>query len=205
MTMPSSGLLNMGGTSSPVSVAQELGLGLTSTISMNQANVRTLAGVGGSGATWSMSSLYGKSNITLAFNSADIFQNDVSSFSFALAEFDFAANGTITPQYTNTPYTLTGPTAYLSPAPTTGAGANYEISITVTIAPEAGGTLSFNGSAIGVGTTAYVSLASTRVLSLSSSIKNAYYTASGSVTIRKVGGSPLITRSFSLSVDVQDT
>jgi hypothetical protein len=55
----------MGGTSSPVSVAQELGLGLTSTISMNQSNVRTLAGVGGSGTAWSMSSLYGKAN---AFN-----------------------------------------------------------------------------------------------------------------------------------------
>ena len=62
MTMPSSGALNMGGTSSPVSVAQELGLSLTATISMNDANVRTLAGVGGSGTSWSMSSLYGKSN-----------------------------------------------------------------------------------------------------------------------------------------------
>lgn len=65
MVMPSSGPLNMGGTSSPVSVAQELGLSLTATISMNQANVRTLAGVGGSGTAWSMSSLYGKAN---AFN-----------------------------------------------------------------------------------------------------------------------------------------
>ncbi len=60
--MPSSGPLNMGGTSSPVSVAQELGLSLTATISMNQANVRTLAGVGGSGTSWGMNSLYGKSN-----------------------------------------------------------------------------------------------------------------------------------------------
>ena len=72
MTMPASGPLNMGGTSSPVSVAQELGLGLTSTITMDQANVRTLAGVGGSGTTWSMSSLYGKSNraaISFTFSS----------------------------------------------------------------------------------------------------------------------------------------
>ena len=52
----------MGGTTSPRSVAAELGLSLTATISMNQANVRTLAGVGGSGTQWSMSSLYGKSN-----------------------------------------------------------------------------------------------------------------------------------------------
>jgi len=63
MTMPSSGPLNMGGTTSPVSVASELALGLTTTISMNQADVRTLAGVGGSGTSWSMNSLYGKSNI----------------------------------------------------------------------------------------------------------------------------------------------
>jgi hypothetical protein len=62
MVMPSSGPLNMGGTSSPVSVAQELGLSLTATITMNDAAVRTLAGVGGTGTTWSMSSLYGKSN-----------------------------------------------------------------------------------------------------------------------------------------------
>lgn len=62
MTMPSSGALNMGGTSTPVSVAQELGLGLTTTISMNQSDVRTLATVGGSGTSWSMNALYGKSN-----------------------------------------------------------------------------------------------------------------------------------------------
>jgi len=61
--MPSSGALNMGGTTSPVSVAAELGLGLTSTITMDQANVRTLAGVSTTpGTTWSMSSLYGRSN-----------------------------------------------------------------------------------------------------------------------------------------------
>ena len=64
MTMPSSGPLNMGGTTSPVSVASELALGLTTTISMNQTNVRTLAGVSTTGGTsWSMNSLYGKSNL----------------------------------------------------------------------------------------------------------------------------------------------
>ncbi len=77
MVMPSSGPLSLGGTTSPVSVAAELGLGLTSTISMNQTNVRTLAGVSTvSGTTWSMSSLYGKSNratasFTYAANTAN--------------------------------------------------------------------------------------------------------------------------------------
>jgi hypothetical protein len=54
--------ISLAGTSSPVSVAQELGLGLTTTISMNQANVRALAGVGGSGTSYGMNSLQGKSS-----------------------------------------------------------------------------------------------------------------------------------------------
>lgn len=85
MTMPSSGPLNMGGTTTPVSVASELGLGLTSTISMNDSAVRTLAGVGGSGTSWSMNSLYGKSNrvslsYTFSANTANASLN-VSSIS----------------------------------------------------------------------------------------------------------------------------
>jgi hypothetical protein len=51
----------MGGTTSPQSVNNELGQSLTATVSMNDSNVRTLAGVGGSGTQWSMNSLYGKS------------------------------------------------------------------------------------------------------------------------------------------------
>lgn len=65
----------MGGTTNPVSVAYELGLGLTTTISMNQAGVRSLAGVGGSGTTWSMSSLYGKTDLftfTISSNQSSI-------------------------------------------------------------------------------------------------------------------------------------
>jgi hypothetical protein len=68
--MPSSGPLNMGGTASPVSVAKELGLSLTATITMNDAAVRTLAGVGGSGTQWSMNSLYGKSKPLPAIGAA---------------------------------------------------------------------------------------------------------------------------------------
>jgi hypothetical protein len=65
-TMPSSGALNMAQTTSPVSVAYALGRGLTSTISMDDSDVRSLAGVGGSGTTWSMSSLYGKSPVSIS-------------------------------------------------------------------------------------------------------------------------------------------
>ena len=50
------------GTISLNDVNVELGLSGTTTISMNQANVRTLAGVGGSGTIISMNNLRGKSN-----------------------------------------------------------------------------------------------------------------------------------------------
>ena len=56
MTMPSSGALNMGETTSPVSVNYELGKAspYKQTVSMNDSNVRTLAGVSStSGSTWS--------------------------------------------------------------------------------------------------------------------------------------------------------
>jgi len=72
MTMPSSGALNMGGTSSPVSVNFELGRAApyNQTVSMNDSVVRSLAGVSGtSGSTWSMNSLYGKSAVTVSLSS----------------------------------------------------------------------------------------------------------------------------------------
>lgn len=81
MTMPSSGALNMGGTTTPQSVANELGLGLTTTISMNQAAVRTLAGVGGSGTTWSMNSLYGKSSFGVSL--AELSGADFNGFPYS--------------------------------------------------------------------------------------------------------------------------
>lgn len=72
MTMPSSGALNMGETTSPVSVNYELGKAspYKQTVSMNDSNVRALAGVSStSGSTWSMSSLYGKSNVVINLSS----------------------------------------------------------------------------------------------------------------------------------------
>ena len=56
--------ISLAGTSSPVSVAQELGLGLTSTLDLNNATVRSLAGAGGSGTTIDMNSLRNKSYIS---------------------------------------------------------------------------------------------------------------------------------------------
>lgn len=66
MTMVSSGPISLGGTATSgglnQSVNVELGYSGTAQISMNDSAVRTLAGAGGSGTQYSMSSFYGKSN-----------------------------------------------------------------------------------------------------------------------------------------------
>jgi hypothetical protein len=124
MTMPSSGALNMAGTSSPVSVAYELGLGLTTTISMNQAAVRTLAGVGGSGTSWSMSSLYGKSSIVI--NNAISCTAQAYDYDLVSAIIYFGSDGSI--GYFD-PASSYGSTNWATPT-TVGIGSSYWIKIT---------------------------------------------------------------------------
>ena len=61
MTLNSSGPISLAGATAGQSIAVELGLSSTGTISLNQANVRTLAGVP-SGAIVMPTNFYGKSN-----------------------------------------------------------------------------------------------------------------------------------------------
>ena len=77
MTMPASGPISLGQANT------ELGRSATATLSMNDSQLRALAGVGGSGTTWSMNSLYGKggpfptvSLATLPSNSVAFFTGD---------------------------------------------------------------------------------------------------------------------------------
>lgn len=168
MTMPSTGALNMGGTSSPVSVAQELGLGLTTTISMNQANVRTLAGVGGSGTTWSMNSLYGKSNITVSLAGLAGVYGDTPSPGTAFADLIFYPDGTIEAS-TNTGTVSAGSWATPTNA---GNGANYWIRFTETSSYS---TTTVTGSTRGV----WLQLSTSRLYGVSRGIIGAggrYYT-----------------------------
>lgn len=147
MTMPSSGALNMGGTSSPVSVAQELGRGLTSTISMNDSDVRTLAGVSGtSGSTWSMNSLYGKSNVTISLASVTS-NSPFAATPFAggepsSAELNFLSNGTWTSYLEAT----SAPSGNWATPTTAGVGAGYWIRFTRTAFSGGGGGNSASGS-----------------------------------------------------------
>lgn len=114
-------------------VNTELGLSATATISLNDAAVRTLAGVGGSGTIISMSNLHGKSAAapTLQFNDS---QNNFYSFSgdqqYTVGSITLKPNGSIVVGSTENMMATYGPTAYLNPLQT-NAGANYEYRINV--------------------------------------------------------------------------
>ena len=143
MTMPSSGQLNMAQTTSPVSVALELGRGLTSTISMNDSDVRALAGVGGSGTQWSMNSLYGKS--ARSFSLASMVDVDGTAFppDTAYAEWVFYADGTMG-YFTSNGSSSMG--NWTTPA-TAGIGSSYWIRVTETYST---GGFTITGSGRGI-------------------------------------------------------
>ena len=180
MTMPSSpNTLNMGGTSSPVSVAQELGLGLTTTISMNQAAVRTLAVVGGSGTSWSMSSLWGKSNSFVYNNLVCTAVNQQTTTN--TASLIFNVDGTIT-------YVLSGlssgSTAWFSPTGGT-PGNSYWVKVTTTSGVGTTGMTSGTLYALSANRTA--SVTNPFALTIRTSIGNIdIYSDSGGTT--RVGG-----------------
>jgi hypothetical protein len=89
MTMPSSG---------PISLNQantELGRSATATLTMNDSALRTLAGVGGSGTTWSMNSLYGKSARSFSLASLLEIFGEANPGGTAYAEYSFGTDGSI--------------------------------------------------------------------------------------------------------------
>jgi hypothetical protein len=125
MTMPSSGPISLGQANT------ELGLSATALISMNDAAVRTLAGVGGSGTQWSMNSLYGKSA-----GFATVSLATLPSQSFAFYTGDFAIDITLI-LYANGTWSVqddSGEQNYGNwGSPTTsGAGGNYWVRFTRT-------------------------------------------------------------------------
>lgn len=146
MTMPSSGPLNMGGTSSPVSVNFELGRAspYNQTVSMNDSVVRSLAGVSGtSGTQWSMNSLYGKS--ARSFSLASMVDVDGVAFppANAYAEWVFYADGTMGYFSSNGSGSMGNWTTPTS----SGIGSSYWIRVTETYST---GSFTITGSGRGI-------------------------------------------------------
>ena len=126
MTMPSSGPISLGQANT------ELGFSATALITMNDAALRSLAGVGGSGTTWGMNSLYGKSAVTISL--ASVTSNEpFAATPFAggepsTAELNFASNGT----WSATLEASASKSGNWATPTTTGVGSGYWIRFTRT-------------------------------------------------------------------------
>ena len=158
------------GTISLNDVNVELGLAGTTTIQMNQANVRTLAGVGGSGTTISMQNLQNKSNrvaasATISANTSNYTLNTAKAPGYVAGKTDMTLN--------------INPSIYVSSA-STGTAAlivdtSWNVSDTVTIVNNGiivgkggngGGGTQFGGFSSPAGTSGGLGLLVQRALTL---------------------------------------
>ena len=140
MTLPASG-----NSISLNQVNTELGRTATALIEMNDAAVRTLFGVGGSGTTISMSSGFGKSAITISLASLTSVFGTAYPGNTAYAELIFNSNGTIQQGTSDSGIQNVG--NWATPT-TTGIGSSYWVRFTETSSSGAGQTV--YGSARGV-------------------------------------------------------
>ena len=150
MTLAASGEMSIGGSTSTRSINLELGRAATATSSLNEAALRTLAGVS-SGAI-SISSFYGKANFTVAYSAGftnsyvldDVFDSFASEN--ASAGIRWNTNGTMDQFQYSDGYTGLGET-WGSPT-TTSIGSNYWIRFTRTAVQSIGSpTASTNSTA----------------------------------------------------------
>lgn len=128
MTLNASGPISLGGTATNASINLELGQSATAQVSLNDTNVRTLAGVA-SGAIIMPTNFYGKGGATVNFNDAVVTAAGVPAQS---AGYRIDANGFVY-QVINGADTSLG--QWVTP---TSAAGNYEV-----FASLVSGTLSF--------------------------------------------------------------
>jgi hypothetical protein len=132
MTLAASGEMSIGGSTSTRSINLELGRAAGATSSLNEAALRTLAGVS-SGAI-SISNFYGKANFTVGYNSlyignSYVFDDVYNPGSTGAVGLRWNANGTMDFFNFDFGYTAMG---YWGSPTTTSIGSNYWIRFTRT-------------------------------------------------------------------------
>jgi hypothetical protein len=127
MTLNSSGPISLGGSTAGQSINLELGKSATATVSLNDTDVRTLAGVA-SGAIIVPTNFYGKSNVLVDFIDYGVFAADFGYSEAAYAIFGAgAANGQVYEALNGGSYMYVQ--QWCTP---TSQGGNYEVYASVT-------------------------------------------------------------------------
>ena len=216
MALNSYGPISLAGSTTGQSIAIELGQSSSGTISLNDTNVRTLAGVTGSGTTIVMpTNFYGKSNITLAFSPNIVFETrgDTASSNFGAGWYYSFGYSSIGDTYVN------GASVYVDSFPSSWSNAtslaqasNYEISILYSTANQPnmdnyhrlsiGISPSFSTVTVG-NQSSYFNLGSGPVIKWigTSPVPNKIYTATGTIYIRHISGSPSISKTFTMEME----
>jgi hypothetical protein len=160
MTLNSSGPISLGGSTAGQSINLELSQSATAQVSLNDTNVRTLAGVA-SGAIVMPTNFYGKSAATVNFNDASVTAAGVPSQS---AGYRIDVNGFVY-QVVNGVDTSLG--QWATP---TSIGGNYEVFATVTSGSVSSGTtgswVATSGSPFWTRVTAVAGTVNTVILSM---------------------------------------
>lgn len=167
MTLAASGAISLGGSTATRSINLELGQSATAQVSMNDTNVRTLAGVA-SGAIVMPTNFYGKSAVTIVLSNQSIadFTGGGSNASAGYQLTSAGAANEIVGASTSFLETWCSPS---------GEAVNYEVFVTVT------------GAALTVGfINAWTALSTTRTWRLDAGIGQ-NLTSTLSVTVRRVG------------------
>jgi len=182
MTLNSSGPISLGGSTAGQSINLELSQSATAQVSLNDTNVRTLAGVA-SGAIVMPTNFYGKSAVTIVLSNQSI-QDFTGGARAATAGYRLTSGG-LAQSLVNTTYT----TLETWCTPTSEAG-NYEVFATLVSGSTPSGTI---GS--------WVALSTTREWALSSNI-GLSKVCQLSLQIRKIGTTTVLaTATIDLDAD----
>lgn len=171
MTLNASGPISLGGSTAGQSINLELGQSATAQVSLNDTNVRSLAGVA-SGAVVMPTNFYGKSSVVIAFTSTGVDDVAVEPDS-ALAGYQINSNGRVYAVQT-TSFITTEIEQWATP---TSVANQYEVYATLV-----SGTLSPGGGDLNV----WVSLGTTRDWYIEQILSGVKLT-SLSFQVRKIG------------------
>jgi hypothetical protein len=182
MTLNSSGPISLGGSTAGQSINLELSKSATATVSLNDTDVRTLAGVA-SGAIIVPTNFYGKSAVSITLGSYSI-ADYTGGLSIAQAGYQLTSAG-VENEIVGASTNFLGD--WCTPS---GQAVNYEVYVTVTGSPLTIGFIN-----------AWTALSTTRTWRLDAGISE-NLVSTLSVTVRRVGTtSPTYTTTIDLNAD----